>query len=1193
MKKTMFLLTAVAASAMLYSGCAKPEISDGNQAGNLVTVYFGTENVDPSTKATLTPNEGETAFQAAWKNEDKIAIKYTYVAANIPDIVQGTWDASTSKFSAELNDLTTGDEVLEMKYQASYPYSADGYVDFGSARTQTGAAYNSIYDLMVAEPVTVTAKPGLDESGNAIVFPMQRQTAIAYFHFTSDNTEAITKATLKVEGEGAAIAAETVLLDPTGMDYETGLSEIVLTTTGQTADDFTLWFNVLPTTFTKMTLTVETETKTFEISNSKGGSYVAGKLYKVKKENIAWTKTPSTVFFYESFDQTTGTGGNDGEWSGSIASNTIKYDNTGWSVENSKGANKCIKVGSSSLGKATTPALNISSSDVKLWFKGAAWNGTSEKTTINVSISGNGTIAPTEITLVKGAWTEYYCTISGADADTKVVFSATQASNNRFFLDEIYVYSGPNPLNSISVISNEGGTITPSHSSAKEGTEITLTATPNAGYKFNDDWVVKDADGASIDVTDNKFTMPASDVTVSGSFSKIDYSITKTASDRGSFVAKKGDAEVETAQIGDEITLVATPKEGYELKSWTVVDSEDNAITVTDNKFTMPASNVTVTATFNSTASYTVSFSVNGTVTTKSYKETETIEFPDVPAQDGVKFMGWTTSDISGIVSSKPVLVDVKSAVMGTNNISYYAVFAAVETAVFDPTDLSATPEQSSTSWKHTATGVTLKLSAGQRYTSGTPNTFTVTNGIKNYFQISSDNNYIISEIETTLSETKYKINSVSSGATLSTSGTTQIVKSDNLTSIKCSATSSNQIRATKITVTVITGYSTKIISLNAVAVSGTPAKTAYTVDEAFDPTGLIVTGTYSNGESAQISDGISWTFTPSTFEASGNQTVSVTATVKSISAAYNVNVTVKTIANTLAATDKSINVNTNLDVKSLFTTNSNADITYTLVENQSGAGTLIGTFFTASKAGTYKVKAAQAVTTKYSAAEATATITVNTIQLSAPANLNCSEKTETSLTFTWDEVTNASGYQVSLDGNTYGATQQETSYIIEGLEPGTSQTLYVKAIGNKTAYTDSKAVSATATTKSAGEVTFSPSYFTGNGASGTGGEMTSSIDNVTIYSDKGYIDGTDHIRIYKGGIITISSTSGTIVKIELTSTASGTSKYGPSKLSLSAEQPGSSSNSGYVTTWTGSANSVEFTATEQYRFNKIIVTCK
>lgn len=46
------------------------------------------------------------------------------------------------------------------------------------------------------------------------------------------------------------------------------------------------------------------------------------------------------------------------------------------------------------------------------------------------------------------------------------------------------------------------------------------------------------------------------------------------------------------------VTLTATPAPGYELDSWDVKDASNNPITVTDNKFTMPASNVTVSATF-------------------------------------------------------------------------------------------------------------------------------------------------------------------------------------------------------------------------------------------------------------------------------------------------------------------------------------------------------------------------------------------------------------------------------------------------------------------------------------------------------------------------------------------------------------------------------------------------------------------
>lgn len=89
--------------------------------------------------------------------------------------------------------------------------------------------------------------------------------------------------------------------------------------------------------------------------------------------------------------------------------------------------------------------------------------------------------------------------------------------------------------------------------------------------------------------------------------------------------------------------------------------------------------------------------------------------------------------------------------------------------------------------------------------------------------------------------------------------------------------------------------------------------------------------------------------------------------------------------------------------------------------------------------------------------------------KLSAPV-VTCTAQTENSLTFSWAAVTNASGYQVSTDGgSTYGTTQSETSYTWEGLTAGTTKTLYVKAIGNGTSYTNSDATSASGTTKAAG----------------------------------------------------------------------------------------------------------------------------
>lgn len=443
--KTLFKTFAYAAiAALAFSSCAKENLKPADEiTGKLVTVHFGTENTDPSTtKATLTPDAEETAFEAAWENDDQIYISYSLDYAEAK-LTTGTWKGTS--FEAEL--LTEGNG--DWKYDAAYPVPAnDKSVDFGSSRTQKGNAFNSKYDIMIGSAVAEGADAGKDDKGNNIVFEMTRQTAIAYFHFTSELDEPIVSATLTVEDGAIANSAATIEEFKFNAPVEGNLSEIVLSFEGETAPsakDFQLWFNVLPTSYTSMSLTVETDTKTFTISKATEGKYEAGKLYKVKKENILWKTIPTTIFFYESFDKIDGKGGNDNQWNGSIAANDIISDNNGWTYENAKGASQCIKVGSSSKGTATTPSLNITANKAKLWFKAGAWDNSSEKTTINVSVSGNGTITPSSITLVIGAWTEYDCIITGADAKTRIIFSAIEAKNNRFFLDEVYVYSGPKP----------------------------------------------------------------------------------------------------------------------------------------------------------------------------------------------------------------------------------------------------------------------------------------------------------------------------------------------------------------------------------------------------------------------------------------------------------------------------------------------------------------------------------------------------------------------------------------------------------------------------------------------------------------------------------------------------------------------------------------------------------------------------
>ena len=70
--------------------------------------------------------------------------------------------------------------------------------------------------------------------------------------------------------------------------------------------------------------------------------------------------------------------------------------------------------------------------------------------------------------------------------------------------------------------------------------------------------------------------------------------------------------------------------------------------------------------------------------------------------------------------------------------------------------------------------------------------------------------------------------------------------------------------------------------NLTSIAVSGTPTKTTYFDGEPFDPTGLVVTGTYDDGTQKEITDGIMWVKDPEILKL-GTTSVDVMASVGNI----------------------------------------------------------------------------------------------------------------------------------------------------------------------------------------------------------------------------------------------------------------------------------------------------------------------
>lgn len=644
MKHYIKLFFAAAVAALGLASCAKEVAPVETPKDNLVTVHFGaTAGIEGATKATLTPNEQETLFTSAWENGDKLSVKYSNDngTAGTKGTVSASW--STDHFETTMPEYTG-----MWDYNVVYPApNAESKVDFGSTRTQKGNAYNSKYDLMKGGAIEVNADAGKTADGKNIVFEMTRQTAIAYFHLTSTLDEEVVSAKLSVT-DGNIASSLVMLLDHTdGFDLSTNdLSEITITFeegTAPKASDFQLWFNVLPTMYTKMTLTVETTGHTMTISRTAEGMYEAGKLYKVSKSisDDKWAPKAAytggdLVFDFKTVKPEGWPASKDKALAG-----TYKYAVTGvdYSFILGKGVYCAGTTPNSAylmIAKSSSLGLPAIAGYKLTKVIGTLNNTGSPSTKAEICITDDSSVVPggtAQTWDTKGK--DYTYTLAETEENTVYYLSVSSTANCQMTkLVLSYEPATPSaPKYAVSFASVEGGTLSASAIKAEEGTEITLTAEPQLGYEFNSDWSVVATDGTVINVVDNKFTMPAQNVTVSGTFSKVAYTITKAVAENGSFIVKNGDAEVTTAFKDDEITLEATPAEGFTFGKWTVtyMDGEtEKSFTPSANTFNMPAANVTVSATFVETAHVPVYASVAdliaaGAPTTDGSKVTVTL----------------------------------------------------------------------------------------------------------------------------------------------------------------------------------------------------------------------------------------------------------------------------------------------------------------------------------------------------------------------------------------------------------------------------------------------------------------------------------------------------------------------------------------------------------------------------------------
>ena len=149
-----------------------------------------------------------------------------------------------------------------------------------------------------------------------------------------------------------------------------------------------------------------------------------------------------------------------------------------------------------------------------------------------------------------------------------------------------------------------------------KGTTVAIKATPDSGYAFYS-LTVKDASGKEIQVMQNTFAMPESDVTVTAVFKKI-YTITinkptngniGVETPRGRWTTNDG-AQTVTALAGETIVYEAILESGsiYKLDTFTFtgVYVKDEDASKQKNSFVMPQSDVTISATFKEKSNYAI-----------------------------------------------------------------------------------------------------------------------------------------------------------------------------------------------------------------------------------------------------------------------------------------------------------------------------------------------------------------------------------------------------------------------------------------------------------------------------------------------------------------------------------------------------------------------------------------------------------
>lgn len=363
----------------------------------------------------------------------------------------------------------------------------------------------------------------------------------------------------------------------------------------------------------------------------------------------------SSTVFSEDFSTCSGTGGNSGGWSGSIASASVPSGiSTSWYLSKANAADECLKLGTGSAGgSAETPDIDCgTATSATLTFRAGAWDGSSEGTTLSLSAS-NCSIDKSSVTLEKGSFTSYTVAITSITDDIAITFY-TSSGNQRFFLDDVVVTASTLTYTGHTITCSDcGSSVTPTYTASPAGGTVSVTKSAAAVASGS---TVKTCTSVDLTVT----ITPASHYTLTG--------FTATGLTTG------------TATISPAVNTVVP-----------TTSAQTFTVTVSSGA----TGTLTLTPTFTPETPLTITLNTNGKGTYTDPAEWpiyagESFTLPDVTPSDPTcaTFVGWiqgTTFPGDATTHDAPLTISAGSSSGELSvNTTYTAVFYETETAESD-----------------------------------------------------------------------------------------------------------------------------------------------------------------------------------------------------------------------------------------------------------------------------------------------------------------------------------------------------------------------------------------------------------------------------------------------------------------------------------------------------------------------------